>query len=241
MNVTPRTIAFPADGGSALVNVVPTGTCSWAATTPAGWLTLSRGGNAVGVQTGPNDGAARTALIDIGGHIITVTQAAKEVIISPPLGNLIANGGFNANTNDWLTIYSTGTGNAVWVPDHGGSARITSTQALRGYQLHTCVNVTPNTRYEVGTDYMIPSGQDSAGLMTFGVYEITVPDCTTTAYVARYEEPPTRTPVDTWTSINRTYTTGSQARSLIVVIGTGGARTPPFRTFFDNVYVREKR
>ncbi|HEX8155212.1 MAG TPA: BACON domain-containing protein, partial [Thermoanaerobaculia bacterium] len=92
MTVSPRTIAFPADGGSAIVTVVPTGTCTWVATTGAGWLTLSRGGNAVGVQVGPNDGAARTAVVDVGGHVITVTQGAREVIVSPPAGNLIANG-----------------------------------------------------------------------------------------------------------------------------------------------------
>lgn len=244
MTVSPRSIALPADGGSAGVAVTTAGSCVYAPVTAAGWLQLSSGPTgAVGflIQAGANTtGAPRTAIVDVAGFIVIVTQPAA-------VQNLVVNGGFETSTSGWLQNFSTGTGSAAWAngsvvasPGGSGFALLTSTQPRAGYQLHQCVNVKPSTTYETGVTVRVPSGQDSAATTIFGIYEVPVADCTDTGFI-QSRQLNFKSPPDIWTPLTTNYTTTSRAGSLIIAIAVGGANTPPFSAWFDDVYVREKR
>lgn len=240
--MSPSTIAAPAAGGSAAVNITATGACLFDAKTSAGWIVITRTAQGLTLQLAPNPTTVpRTATIDVGGYIVTVTQPAPEVT------NLLANGTFDVDTAGWTNVFSTGSGAARWSSDPvntritpgGGVADIRSTQPQYGYQLHQCVAIKTNTRYDFGAQVFVPSGQDAAGEAALGAYLFSTADCTG----GYYDSVPVQysSPRDVWTSLARSFTTDGRARSVIVVISVGGANAPSFHAYFDDVYLREKR
>ena len=70
----------PAAGGTASVQVTTNGGCSWTATSPVSWVSVSpasgQGGVTVTVRVDPNGGAARATQLTIGGERFVVEQDA---------------------------------------------------------------------------------------------------------------------------------------------------------------------
>ena len=243
LSVGPSTIATTAAGGSAGVSIVANGTCLYEAKTTAGWIVITRTAQGLALQIAPNTVTTpRTGTIDVGGYIITVTQAAQEVT------NLLVNGTFDIDTSGWLNGYSVGSGLARWAPDQSaeivsgrtqGVAELRSTAPRSGYQLHQCAVVQPNTRYDLGARIMIPSGQDSTVSTTLSTFPYSSSDCSgvyTDSNIVSYAPPR-----DTWLTVARTLTTSGNTRSMIVTFSVGGGSAPPYTAFFDDVYMREKR
>lgn len=243
LSVSPSTIAAAPTGSSAAITVSANGNCLFDAKTSAGWLVLTRTAQGYTVQIAANAATtARTGTIDVGGYIVTVTQPAGE------LPNLLANGTFNTDTAGWLNHFSVGTGSARWATDQAASiasgtpqgvAELRSTAARSGYQLHQCIAVRPNTRYDLGARIMIPSGQDSTVSTTLSVFPYSSSDCSggyIESSIVSYA--PQR---DSWLSVARTITTSGAAQSMVFTFSVGGGNAPPYTAYFDDVYLREKR
>ena len=245
MNVSPRTVSVPAAGGSSILAVTSSGRCQWQARANAPWIVLTAattGSVAFGV-TANAETTERIGTIDIGGVIVTVAQAPATALVQP---NLLSNADFNRDLSDWLAIYSTGTGSAVWSSLDGnsvsgsGSALLTSTQGGFGYQLHQCVSITGGKVHEIGARVNIPVGQDPNGVIILGFYPIELPNCDLSQGVLSRHEPARRLTTGTWVDVTDTVTTPPTARSALFVFALGGHRTPPFRAYFDKVFVRER-
>jgi hypothetical protein len=84
--------SYGAEGGSGSVNVIADSVCSWAASSNAGWITITSGATgsgsaAVAYSVAANTGAARTGTLTIAGQTFTViqgyAQGALQVAITP--------------------------------------------------------------------------------------------------------------------------------------------------------------
>jgi hypothetical protein len=89
LSQTTQNLASAAGGNT--VNVTTQAGCNWAAAEGAGWLSVTGGASGTGSGTvsysvTANDGICgpRTALISIGGQILTVTQAGKPDYLTDP-------------------------------------------------------------------------------------------------------------------------------------------------------------
>lgn len=231
--VAPRRVEIPASGGSVSISVGATGSCSWASRPSDAWIVTSDGTSSVTITLGSTT-RARSGSVDIGGFTVTVVQDG--------IPNLVINGNFDHDLSGWTTIYSTGTGTIRWIASDAdgspasGAAAVTSTQALAGYQLVQCVDVTPGATYDFGVSVRIPANQDASGAAYFGVYELTVPDCTNTSYTASHV---TRvTGAAQWTQLTATAALQSSTQSLLFVLGAGGEKQPPYEVDWDDAYVR---
>src|SRR5262245_6594448 len=76
------TTTFPASGGSASITVATSNTCSWSATSSAGFLTVTQGASGSGNGTvqfavAQNTGVSRTATLTITGTAITISQQGQ--------------------------------------------------------------------------------------------------------------------------------------------------------------------
>lgn len=75
-------VSFPSEGGSGSVKMTVNNSCSWTSTSNAAWLvanTSSGAGSAtISYTAQANSGAARTAQLNIGGRVYTVSQAAPQ-------------------------------------------------------------------------------------------------------------------------------------------------------------------
>ena len=82
--ISPATASFTAAGGTGSISVNASVACTWAASTPPAWITISSGGSGTGNGTvaysvSANAGSAsRTATLTIAGMTFTVTQAATS-------------------------------------------------------------------------------------------------------------------------------------------------------------------
>lgn len=243
VSLSTRSISAPAAGLAGSFTVTRTGPCKWTPVPAADWFvvnTIEISSGIISYTIAPNaDPTPRTTTVDVAGVILTVTQAGFV------LPNLVVNGAFDRDTASWTNIFAAGTGSAVWSASDAnnsassGSARITSTQGNSGYQLHQCVNVTPNKTYEAGVKMFIPSGQDPAGRAIVGIYESPQKDCATTAYVSSRVTPLAPT-LNTWTDYSTTITMTSSTQSVFFVIAAGYHHTAPFTVSFDDAYMREK-
>src|ERR1051325_5597149 len=224
LTIAPRAVELPAAGGSATISVVAQGSCAWSSKANDGWILANDTPSGV-VVTVTATTQARSGSIDIAGFPVVVTQTA------PP--NLLTNGSFDHDLSGWSTTYSTGSGFAAWV---AGSAQITSTQPLTGYQLIQCANVTPGTTIDAGVRVMIPAGQDASGYAVLGVYELLVRDCTNTAYTNGWRVNVRDT--GAWGPMPQTIPLRLDTLSVLFVMGGGGEKVAPFRFLYDDAYIR---
>ncbi len=76
-------IATTPAGVTGTISVSSASGCNWSAASSAGWITVRPavgvGNGAVNYVVGPNAGPARSSLITVAGHIVTVSQAAAPV------------------------------------------------------------------------------------------------------------------------------------------------------------------
>jgi hypothetical protein len=123
---------FAASGGAGVVNVVGPGGCPWTASANVGWLGVSpaagAGSGDVSFTVAANAGAARTGVITIGGHPVTIQQAAANaptctVTINPTSQSVPASGA----TGLAITVTATSgcarpaTSNAAWITVASGA------------------------------------------------------------------------------------------------------------------------
>jgi YVTN family beta-propeller protein len=104
-SISPASAHFFPNGGSGSIQVTAPDGCSWAATTPASWISFDSGAGGTGNGTvqysvAVNSGTSeRTASIDVGGQTHTVTQeACPGVTISPSTLERAALGGAYSQT-----------------------------------------------------------------------------------------------------------------------------------------------
>jgi hypothetical protein len=234
VSLSQQTANVPAAGGRVTIAVGVSAGCTWVPTSAEGWLTASPSGNTVVIDVQQNAAtAARIGVIHIRGAVIIINQAAAN-----PIPNMITNGGFDTTIAGWSTSFSTGSGSALWAAP--GVAQLTSTQPPRGYQIHQCVNVKPNQRYTMGVKAFIETTQPE-GAVVFGVYEYRIPDCDVTrANPETRREEVRPTPRGEWFELTKTFTTVTNAQSLLIVVGAGGSNAPSFTARVDDVYLREQ-
>ncbi len=229
--VAPASLSFPAAGGHASVAVTVNGGCGWSPVASQSWITSAPATGGISVDVSANTAVTpRTGLIHIRGSVVVVTQAANQ--------NLLNNGNFDTSVAGWSDTFSTGAGSAVW---NSGAALVTSTDVRKGYQLAQCVSVTGGKKYEVGTKTMVPAGQ-GAGITTLAIYVYSVPGCPSPnpGYYASIPSYGGAT-VGAWFDNAFAFSTDSAAKSVLVVIGAGLSDSPPFRAYFDDVFIREKQ
>ena len=75
-------------GGTATVAVTSPNGCSWATSSGAPWISVTAGATGTGpgtvtIRAASNTGIARTGSVDVGGQMLTVSQAAAP--IAPPI------------------------------------------------------------------------------------------------------------------------------------------------------------
>jgi hypothetical protein len=81
--VSPASLSFPADGGSAPVEVKTAGNCPWTSSVSAAWVTLTGSQTATGDGTltctaaANPDAAQRSATLTVAGQSVTVNEAAR--------------------------------------------------------------------------------------------------------------------------------------------------------------------
>jgi hypothetical protein len=126
--INPTSQSINALGGTGTIAVSTTTTCSWAATSNDGWITVTGGASGSGngnvtISVAPNFGPARAGTVTIAGKTFTVNQAATTCTysIDPSSKSFNENGATNqkidvktqggcawtaiSNTN-WLTVVS---------------------------------------------------------------------------------------------------------------------------------------
>ena len=79
---------FPAAGGSGVVNVTAGAGCFWAASSPAGWVTLTApasgaGSGVLNYTVTANSGGGRSGTLSVAGLPFNVQQSAEQPAISP--------------------------------------------------------------------------------------------------------------------------------------------------------------
>lgn len=98
LSVSSLPAPIAAAGGPAVVTVSANGSCSWTASSPVPWITVSPesgvGGATVTLTVASNSGSARSAAVSIAGQNITVTQSSLICSYSiNPSGYTAASGG----------------------------------------------------------------------------------------------------------------------------------------------------
>jgi hypothetical protein len=121
-------VTVPAAGGPGSLTVTSTASCSWIATTPTAWITITSGASGIGdgmvrFTAQANTGAARSGTITVGGQTATITQpaaAAQQGTCSYTIGgasqSIAAAGGPGSVAVSTQTSCSwTATSNAAWI------------------------------------------------------------------------------------------------------------------------------
>lgn len=150
--VAPQTIAAPAASGSFIVNVSTAAGCAWTASSNASWVTIPLGQSGAGpgpvgllVAANPST-APRTAVVQVGGQTVTITQAGAAppctYSVTPSTQAVSISGGqfqvavstastcqWTATTSvPWMTITAgaqgTGPGTVVYVVATNGSQMV---------------------------------------------------------------------------------------------------------------------
>jgi len=148
--VVPGSASFAQSGGTASFNVTTASGCTWTATSPDAWVTITGGATGTGsavvsIAVAANGGTARTSVLTIAGQPVTVSQTGTSCsyALQPTGLSATATGGANsvavtapagcswtASSNDaWLSISSgsSGSGNGTVnysVGANTGAARI---------------------------------------------------------------------------------------------------------------------
>jgi endo-1,4-beta-xylanase len=82
-------VAFSLAGGSQAVNITAASGCTWSASSAADWVTFTgpasgTGNGSVTIQAAHDDGAARSAVVTIAGHPVTVSEGALQFVPVTP-------------------------------------------------------------------------------------------------------------------------------------------------------------
>ena len=231
---------FSGSGGAGVVTVAGPGGCAWTASSNVSWIVVSptagSGSGDVNFTVAGNSGAARTGTITIGGHPVTIQQAAANaqsctVTLNPTSQSVAASGATGISVSvtapsgctrpatsnaAWITVASgaTGSGNGTVtlnVAANTGAAR-TGTVTIGG-QLFTVNQAAAQTC----TVSINPTSQSvPAGGATGISVSVTAP--------AGCPRPATSN--DSWITVASGATgTGNGTVTLNVAANTGAART----------------
>ena len=103
-------ITAPASGASGNIAVNAAQGCDWIAGSAAAWITATpstaNGSGSVAYTVAPNYGPARQATLDIGGYLISVSQAGAVPFSGPEITSAVtvAGGSQNVAPNTWVVI-----------------------------------------------------------------------------------------------------------------------------------------
>ena len=126
--VTPETIAAPAAGGPAHIDVRGAPSCAWNAASAAGWITIvsapaGNGNGGIDVTTSANSGPARSGTLLVAGRTVTVNQDSGCTITLGTASTTVPAGGgpgavsvSAAGACPWTAV-----SNAPWITVTGGS------------------------------------------------------------------------------------------------------------------------
>ena len=145
--INPTQQAFGYAGGAGTVNVTVTSgsNCSWAATSNAGWITVTGGASGTGngmvsYLVAANTGGARSGTLTIAGQTFTANQDALtcSYSISPSSASLAAVGGTGSVAVTAPTGCSwTATSNAGWISVTSGATGSGNASATYSVQANT--------------------------------------------------------------------------------------------------------
>jgi hypothetical protein len=129
-SINPTQQAFGFAGGTGSVSLTTGPTCSWTATSNAGWITFIGGAGGTGNGTvsysvAANTGGARTGTLTIAGQAFTVSQAGPSCSYSiNPTQQAIgfAGGPGSVSVTTGPTCSWTATSNAGWITVTGGAS-----------------------------------------------------------------------------------------------------------------------
>jgi hypothetical protein len=133
VTLQPASVSVAAAGGVGSFAVTVGAGCQWTATEQATWLTLSTasgvGNGSVGYTATANTGAARSAVVTVGGATFTISQAAPAVCAPSinPVSITVGDEDIDALTvavTAAATCAWTATSNAGWLQITNGSAGI---------------------------------------------------------------------------------------------------------------------
>jgi hypothetical protein len=126
--VSPETIASPAGGGGAHIDIGAAPSCSWTASSAAGWITIvsapgSTGPGGIDVSTAANSGPARSGTLLVAGRTVTINQdSGCTITLGAPSATIAATGGPGSVSVsvsggcNWTAV-----SNAPWIAVTGGS------------------------------------------------------------------------------------------------------------------------
>ncbi|HYC91088.1 MAG TPA: BACON domain-containing carbohydrate-binding protein [Thermoanaerobaculia bacterium] len=226
--------------------------CSqWAAYSPVDWITVEAAPLAAQpgafVTVSPNAAAtSRTATLIIAGVRLAITQDGAARISPPIADNLLLNGTFDRNVSSWtwFSHFPNGIGTAEWSQFDANGSPASGSMLLRdsdflagqAYQQLQCVRIpTGGGFYEYGAKIRTGSaqGEMAIALLTYGST-----DCSGN-YNGRVEHWD-RPQQGVWHSWKFSRPMPGSVRSALIVLASA-ADTPPFETWFDDVYLREVR
>lgn len=236
----------------AALNVIasPSTCTSWNAYSLTDWVVVTRSGNVVRVDVAPNPlNTPRTATILVAGIRYSFSQEAAPVIVPPTIpGNVLQNGGFDADLAFWgfQDRFPNGPGSASWSSadandnPSSGSIRLRNTRPVE--QAHTfqqlqCVAVEAGQIYEYGGKFFASSAE--AGTAMWGIVEYADDNCDVAAILVETQVPRSRAP-GTWQSHTFTKRMSGTARSAFVVIGSRATEPGTFEILMDDVFLRKR-
>jgi hypothetical protein len=226
--------------------------CSqWEAYSPVDWITVEAAPLAAQpgafVTVAPNPAStSRSATLIIAGVRLVITQSGAA-LVSPPVANsLLVNGTFDRNVSSWtwFSHFPNGIGTAEWSQfdangnPASGSMLLRDSDFLAGqaFQQLQCVRIpTGGGVYEYGAKIRTGSAQ---GEMALALLTYTSTDCSGN-YNGRVEHWNRQQP-GVWQTYAFSRPFAGSVRSALIVLASA-ADTPPFETWFDDVYLREVR
>lgn len=198
---------------------------------PAAYVTVAPNTNPEG----------RITTLVIAGVRIDVMQEGAPAIANPR--SLVTNGSLHTNIDGWIWYdgrFPNGRGNASWSPLDANGSPASGSILMRddgiglAFQRLQCLPVTRSTQYRFGAKVRTGAAK-SRGDGTIALFTYPSPDCT-----GEFTDNETRllSPAEphVWQEYAFVMRTGSRTQSMILVIASG-AFTPPFETWFDDVFV----
>jgi hypothetical protein len=198
----------------------------------------------VTITANPTTQARSTTLI-IAGIRLNITQDGGTTI-SPPINpGLLLNGTFDKDVNSWtwFSRFPNGLGAAEWSQLDANGSPASGSMILRdtdfvfaqAFQRLQCVRLnTGGGFYEFGTKVRTggANGEAAIALLTYASTDCADPYNGREEHVLRPAQP------GVWTSYAFTRPISGSARSALIVLASA-ADTPPFETWFDDVFLRE--
>lgn len=225
--------------------------CSqWAAYSSVDWAVVeaaplaAQPGAFVTITANPTTQPRTTTLIIAGLRLDVIQDGATTV--SPPINTgLLLNGTFDKNLSSWtwFSRFPNALGTPEWSQlDANGSPasgsmllRDTDFIATQSFQQLQCVRLpTGGGFYEFGAKVRTggTNGEAAIAILTYASTDCADPYNGREEHVLRPAQP------GVWTKYDFTRPISGSARSALIVVASA-AYTPPFETWFDDVYLRE--